>query len=396
MSRLSGWRPVATGSAGSVLVARAGGLQRAAGALSSVSAGLGGAWSGAAAQAATGHTRRRAGEVDQLAVAVHAAGQALIRAGTAIGQAQTDLRAALAAAATAQCSVSDDGTVSPPARPAMPAGLADDQRQDWQDEADQTARHNATVAAHLQDQIQAALTAAGTADTAAHNALSAIDPPAVSPPPTLTAVGPFGGVWGPMPLPSCPAAPTPPPQPPAEQDDGGGFWNNLGHGVLDVAGLVPVLGEPADGINAAWYGAEGDELNAALSAAGMIPFAGWGATAAKIGIKGADAARTTAKAAPDLPARRFITTPRGTTFDAPAGWVSREADNGKGIVVQRPGAVGNADSIRIMEPTAQYPNGYFRYYNSSGQPLDMHGKPGSKADTHIPEDFHGRIPGWPE
>ncbi|MFN2495946.1 MAG: hypothetical protein ABR608_08575 [Pseudonocardiaceae bacterium] len=53
-----------------------------------------------------------------------------------------------------------------------------------------------------------------------------------------------------------------------------------------MAGLVPVVGEAADGLNAAWYAAEGDTLNAGLSAA-MIPFLGWGATGAKVGIKGA-------------------------------------------------------------------------------------------------------------
>lgn len=56
-------------------------------------------------------------------------------------------------------------------------------------------------------------------------------------------------------------------------------------------------------------------------------------------------------------ATRFVTTPRGTTFDIPKGWAAREADNGKGIVYQQPGAEGNVDSIRIMEPTAKYPKG---------------------------------------
>lgn len=63
-------------------------------------------------------------------------------------------------------------------------------------------------------------------------------------------------------------------------------WGNIiGHGVLDVVGLVPGIGEIADGINAGWYAAEGDYTNAALSAAAMIPFAGWGATATKVGMK---------------------------------------------------------------------------------------------------------------
>jgi RHS repeat-associated protein len=65
----------------------------------------------------------------------------------------------------------------------------------------------------------------------------------------------------------------------------------IGHGILDGAGLVPVLGEPADGLNAAWYAAEGDEVNASLSAAGAVPFAGWFATGAKVGMKAADAAK---------------------------------------------------------------------------------------------------------
>lgn len=92
---------------------------------------------------------------------------------------------------------------------------------------------------------------------------------------------------------------------------------------------------------------------------------------------------------------RFVTTPRGTTFDIPKGWAAREADNGKGIVYQRPGATGNADMVRIMEPTAKYPKGYFRYYNEHGQPLGANGKPGPQSATHHSEDFQGPLAGWP-
>lgn len=76
--------------------------------------------------------------------------------------------------------------------------------------------------------------------------------------------------------------------------------SDLGHAALDVAGLVPGIGEAADLANAAWYGAEGDAANAALSAAAAVPFAGWGASAVKAGkyaVKGADAAQGAAKAA---------------------------------------------------------------------------------------------------
>jgi len=52
--------------------------------------------------------------------------------------------------------------------------------------------------------------------------------------------------------------------------------------VLDVAGLVPGAGEIADGANALIYEARGDHVNAALSGAAMIPFAGWFSTGGKL------------------------------------------------------------------------------------------------------------------
>lgn len=193
-----------------------------------------------------------------------------------------------------------------------------------------------------------------------------------------------------------------------------GLFSTIGHGVLDVGGLVPVLGEPADGVNAIWYAAEGDEVNASLSAAGMIPIGGWFATGGKLvnkGVRSVDNAPTGggrpigppgggrsggSGGAEPPPPRQFVTTPRGTTFPIPGGWQSRPADSGKGIVFQRPGATGNRDSIRIMEPTPDYPNGYYRYYDHSNQPLDVNGKPGSKDATHISEDYKGVIKSWPE
>ena len=54
---------------------------------------------------------------------------------------------------------------------------------------------------------------------------------------------------------------------------------------LDVAGLVPGFGEIADGTNALIYLARGDKTNAALSAAAIIPFAGWAATGGKLAKK---------------------------------------------------------------------------------------------------------------
>jgi hypothetical protein len=79
----------------------------------------------------------------------------------------------------------------------------------------------------------------------------------------------------------------------------------------------------------------------------------------------------------------------------PPGWVRRPADNSRGVIYQKRSATGNADSIRIMGPTERYPQGYLRYYNSAGQPLDVSGQPGPPALTHIPLDYAGPWSGWP-
>jgi Pretoxin HINT domain len=84
---------------------------------------------------------------------------------------------------------------------------------------------------------------------------------------------------------------------PVNMIDMTGHWpsfSSIGHATLDVAGLVPGLGEPADLINGAWYAAQGNEVDAALSFASAVPIAGYGASAvkaAKYGDKAVDALR---------------------------------------------------------------------------------------------------------
>lgn len=65
-----------------------------------------------------------------------------------------------------------------------------------------------------------------------------------------------------------------------------------GHAVLDLAGMVPVVGEAFDVINGFWYLAEGDYLNAAMSLAAVVPVLGAGVTAAKFAARGYDTYRT--------------------------------------------------------------------------------------------------------
>jgi hypothetical protein len=79
--------------------------------------------------------------------------------------------------------------------------------------------------------------------------------------------------------------------------------SEIGHTVLNVAGMIPVIGAPADAINAGWYAAEGDWADAALSAATAIPGIGdfvggarLGGTALKIAEEGADGMKLASKA----------------------------------------------------------------------------------------------------
>lgn len=57
------------------------------------------------------------------------------------------------------------------------------------------------------------------------------------------------------------------------------------HISLDAFGLIPVGGEIADLLNGVLYTIEGDGLNASLSYASAVPFAGWASTSVKYGIK---------------------------------------------------------------------------------------------------------------
>lgn len=74
----------------------------------------------------------------------------------------------------------------------------------------------------------------------------------------------------------------------SETDEESQFWtetlDNVQLGV-DIIRLIPGVNIIADGANALIYTARGDYTNAALSAAAMVPFAGWGLKAQSSSLK---------------------------------------------------------------------------------------------------------------
>ena len=72
----------------------------------------------------------------------------------------------------------------------------------------------------------------------------------------------------------------------------------------------------------------------------------------------------------------------------PDGFLSEPTKNGNGTIYRAPGTIGDAGTIRVMNPTDQYKNGYwFQYNNNQKNPQPIHpvtGNPGPPEDTHVP------------
>jgi len=97
-------------------------------------------------------------------------------------------------------------------------------------------------------------------------------------------------------------------------------------------------------------------------------------------------------------AETFYGTPGGQIMQAPPGYSAVPAQNGKGLVLLPEGQPlgDNSNIIRYGEPNAQYPLGYFRYYNQYGQPVNpLTGRPGPNSETHISPTYQGPLMGYP-
>ncbi|MDO9457662.1 WXG100 family type VII secretion target [Nocardioides sp.] len=150
------------------------------------------------------------------------------------------------------------------------------------------------------------------------------------------------------------------------------WYVDLGHLVLDVGGLVPFIGEPADLVNAGWYEAEGDHLNASLSAAGALPFAGWAATGGKFSLKGL---KGLADVSPDLVAKLT------KQFDSLGDQVSFDVYklNGKDFThVDFKSADDLAAALKTPQPNTMYQSGDLYFTTDAKGVLTVGGKGGMR------------------
>lgn len=137
-------------------------------------------------------------------------------------------------------------------------------------------------------------------------------------------------------------------------ESGEGFsWTTLGHLALDIFGMVPVVGNAADAINATWYAAEGEWLDAALSTIGLIPGIGQIAIAAKPAIKAAAAGMVFKNVDEALAwARR---------------WLARNSDEAADLLRQ----ADNADEVADAADVAATYGDEITTYDEFGQVLDV-------------------------
>jgi hypothetical protein len=169
---LQSWQPSSLEEAGALLRHRGQQIDDARGDVSSAFRTLSGSWHGSAADAAQGAGRARMSQLSTLAELLDLAGGVLLRAGDDLAREKSTLARLLADAASHSCTVADDGAVTPPPMPSMPAALTGQDATDWLTAASQKAGDDSSYAASLTTQIQACLTAAGEDDDAARAALA--------------------------------------------------------------------------------------------------------------------------------------------------------------------------------------------------------------------------------
>ncbi|MBO0931732.1 hypothetical protein [Fibrella aquatilis] len=151
------------------------------------------------------------------------------------------------------------------------------------------------------------------------------------------------------------------------------------HSVLDVVGMIPVVGELADGANALMYAAEGNYAEAAIAAAAMIPVVGNLATGAKFMRKGSKALKAFLKNAGSLTKTDIL---QHVQKNVPSLKLKGKSPDGRFFeFVDSRGTT----RLKIHPPDKVTPYDHIHIYNRRGQPLDANLQIGDakSADVHI-------------
>ena len=152
-----------------------------------------------------------------------------------------------------------------------------------------------------------------------------------------------------------------------------------GLGILGAGSLGLISGQVLTGRSLSGKKLS-DERRSALAVEALV---GWVSLGVAAAAQSRAAVNTTEGITPTP--RQTIQTENGPVT-IPPGYVPRPADSGKGIVYQPPGADGNKNAIRVMDPTPDSPNGYVIVYDKQGHPIDIQsgGVPRSRGGYHNP------------
>jgi hypothetical protein len=195
----------------------------------------------------------------------------------------------------------------------------------------------------------------------------------------------------PKPSPTPTLAPTPSPKPRQTPNYSNKQIadNDIPNDAAIGATVGSVVGMPEVGaVVGAGVGAVEAVLGAQIIDRAGAPAAGSGTSAATGEAAGANTSvtgtSTGAGTGPKSPANFQPPTNQAQEPNIPSNYVSGPGRNG-GTVYRLPGTSGKPNTFRVMPPTADYPNGYWRVNNQSGQPIDPStGRTGTDPYTHIP------------
>lgn len=171
-----------------------------------------------------------------------------------------------------------------------------------------------------------------------------------------------------------------------------GWFSTVGHIVLDLLGMVPLLGEVFDGANAGWYTAEGNYVDAGLSAGGMVPIVGWMSVGGKWvrRIFTADELLLIGRQMDALPVNATDIRLRPDTLTSPVHvstrpeWL-RRMDEGKEFensVSPDIVAAGGSTQVRVLQQDVDAAGKPL--FDEAGNPVYRNSYPYNVVDGHIP------------